>query len=149
MYSFSLSNVRFLAKNEVLKISCFPNRSKHLLYETNKVYWTKMFASWKSISTEIFRPDNNFTYWNEMQLFPKKKNEREISHNTLKKFKFCMLSAKKIRCLIQGSMSLITDLKLGVIHFSSMKFSFLLPKNSELDAHQSRCRMSNRLYVRN
>ena len=44
---------------------------------------------------EIFRPDNNFTYWNEMQLFPTTKNEREISHNTLKKFKLCMLSEKK------------------------------------------------------
>ena len=40
-------------------------------------------------------------------------------------------------------------LKVGVIHFSSMKFSFLLPENSELDAHRSRCRMSNRLYVKN
>ena len=29
-----------------------------------------------------------------MQLFPKTKNEREISHNTLKKFKLCMLSEK-------------------------------------------------------
>ena len=71
-----------------------------------------------------------------MQLFPTKKNEREISHNTLKKFKLCMLSAKNTMSN-SGIMSLFMDLKVGVIHFSSMKFSFLLPENPELDAHRS------------
>ena len=112
-------------------------RTSTIKYINGKVYQRKYF-----VQIIISHTGTTCNYF-------QKKNEREISHNTLKKFKFCMLKAKKIRCLIQRSMSLIMDLKLGVIHFSSMKFSFLLPKNSELDAHQSRCRMSNRLYVRN